>query len=99
MILRSLRIAGFGRIVDRDFDFAPGLNIVYGPNESGKSTLTNAIVATLYGAERKKETWRPWCGGRFATTLTYELAGGEPIEIQRDFERDAKGLRVYGRGG
>jgi hypothetical protein len=99
VILTSLHIAGFGRLAERRFDFSSGLNVVYGPNESGKSTLANAIVATLYGAERKKDTWRPWGGGAFATTLVYVLAGGEQIEIRRDFERDGKGLHVYDRGG
>jgi recombinational DNA repair ATPase RecF len=99
VILKSLSIAGFGRLIDRRFDFAIGLNVVYGPNESGKSTLANAIVATLYGADRKKDAWRPWSGASFATTLVYQLAGGEQIEIQRDFERDAKGLHVYDRAG
>jgi DNA repair exonuclease SbcCD ATPase subunit len=99
MILISLNVAGFGRLRDRRFDFASGLNVVYGPNESGKSTLANAIVATLYGAERKKDGWRPWNGGAFATTLVYKLNGGERIEIQRDFERDAKGLHVYDCAG
>lgn len=99
MILTSLYVAGFGRLTERRFAFSSGLNVVFGPNESGKSTLSNAIVATLYGAERKKEMWRPWSGGTFATTLTYQLSGGEYIEVQRDFERDAKGLRVYDRAG
>jgi len=99
VILTSLHIAGFGRLVDRRFEFLTGLNVIFGSNESGKSTLANAIVATLYGAERKKEAWRPWSGGAFATTLVYRLAGGEQIEVQRDFDRDPKGLHVYDRGG
>ncbi len=99
MILRSLHVTGFGRLVDRRFTFAPGLNVVYGPNESGKSTLANAVIATLYGLERKKETWRPWASASFGTTLDYDLSGGERIEVQRDFDRDAKGLRVYDRNG
>jgi DNA repair exonuclease SbcCD ATPase subunit len=99
MILRSIEIAGFGQLCARRFDFGPGLTIVYGPNESGKSTLANAIVATLYGAERKKEAWRPWSGGPFGATLVYTLANGEQIEVQRDFDRDAKGLRIYDRAG
>lgn len=99
MIITSLHVAGFGRISDQRFDFARGLNVVYGPNESGKSTLANVIVAALYGAERKKEAWRPWGGGAFGATLVYVLAGGERIEVQRDFDRNGKGLHVYDRGG
>jgi uncharacterized protein YhaN len=97
--IRSLRIGGFGRLRDRSFEFGPGLNIIYGRNESGKSTLCTAIVASLYGLERRKEQWRPWDGGAFATTLAYQLTDGSEIEVQRDYERDAKGVRVYDRSG
>ena len=99
MKVRSLRIGGFGALHDRTFAFTPGLNVVFGPNESGKSTIANAIVATLYGAERKKDAWRPWQGGSYATVLAYELSNGQEIEVQRDFERDSKGVRVYDRSG
>jgi len=97
--IASLRVAGFARLTERAFVFSPGLNVVFGPNESGKSTLANAIVASLYGAERRKDAWRPWSGAPFATTLVYELENGDLIEVQRDFDRDAKGIRVYDRSG
>jgi DNA repair exonuclease SbcCD ATPase subunit len=97
--LKSLHVTGFARFNERDFSFAPGLNVVYGPNESGKSTVANAIVAILYGAERKKDAWRPWNGGSFSATLTYDLESGGHIEVQREFDRDAKGLRIYDRNG
>jgi len=97
VILRSLAIAGFGRLRDRRFTFAPGLNVIYGENESGKSTLCTAIAATLYGLDRRKEIWRPWDGGPFATTLSYELKNGREIEVARDY--DAKAPRVYDRNG
>ena len=49
MKLLELHLAGFGRLVDQTFTFAPGLNLIYGPNEAGKSTLQRAIMALLYG--------------------------------------------------
>ncbi|MGH7707010.1 MAG: ATP-binding protein, partial [Vulcanimicrobiaceae bacterium] len=102
MRLIELRIDGFGKLADRTFSFDPGVNVVYGPNEAGKSTLTHAIVATLYGLTPRsgeREAWRPWRGARFATMLRYALADGSEFEVQRDFERDAKSGRVYDRDG
>jgi hypothetical protein len=100
MRLRSLRVDGFGKLADRAFVFGPGLNVVVGPNEAGKSTLAAALVASLYGLQRgEKERWRPWAGNAFATTLTYETADGAAWEVRREFERDAKGLRVYDADG
>jgi uncharacterized protein YhaN len=99
--LQQLRIDGFGKLVDRTFDFDPKLNVIYGPNEAGKSTLTRAIVATLFGVGRKeqREANRPWIGARYATMLRYSLDDGRGFEIQRDFERDPKGVTVYDENG
>jgi uncharacterized protein YhaN len=98
--LRSLRVDGFGKLVDRSFEFDPGLTIVSGPNEAGKSTLAAALVAGLYGLQRgEKERWRPWSDARFATTLVYETADGKVWEIQREFDKDAKGIHVYDESG
>jgi uncharacterized protein YhaN len=98
--LRSLHVEGFGKLVDRTIDFDPRFNIVYGPNEAGKSTLTAAILATLYGFPRgERELWRPWSRAAFGTKLVYELGDGRTFEVQREFERDAKGVRVYDAAG
>jgi uncharacterized protein YhaN len=97
--LRRLTIAGFGRLSHRAFIFDDGLNVIYGPNEAGKSTIARAIVASLYGVGRPKELWRPWTGDAYATTLVYDLQNGRTYEVQRDYDRDAKGVRVYDRDG
>lgn len=101
MKLTRLQIDGFGRLAGHTIDFAPGLTIVYGENEAGKSTLARAILASLYGVGRKEErdAWRPWSGARYATILQYTLADGETVEVQREYERDPKGVRVYDRSG
>ncbi len=100
MKLLALHVDGFGKLANRRFAFGPGLNVVVGSNEAGKSTLAAALVASLYGLQRgEKERWRPWAGEAFATTLTYETADGARWEVRREFERDAKGLRVYDADG
>lgn len=99
MKLRRLTVAGFGRLSGRTFAFSDGLNVVYGPNEAGKSTVAAAIVASLYGIGRRKDAWRPWNGGAYATTLYYELADGRTFEVRRDYSRDGKGVNVYDRDG
>lgn len=100
MKLRSLAIAGFGRLAGTQVTFGDGLTVIFGPNEAGKSTIAAAIVASLYGLPRgHKELRRPWVGEPFRTTLVYELADGRTFEVQRDYERDRKGVRVYDRDG
>ncbi|HEX3468980.1 MAG TPA: AAA family ATPase [Candidatus Elarobacter sp.] len=100
MRFHSLRVDGFGRIADRTFGFGPGLNVVVGPNEAGKSTLAAALVASLYGLQRgEKERWRPWTGSAYATVLTYQTADGQRWEVHRAYDRDTKGVRVYDADG
>jgi DNA repair exonuclease SbcCD ATPase subunit len=94
--LRRLHVDGFGRLAERDFAFGPGLNVVVGPNEAGKSTLAAAIIASLYGLPRtQKERWRPWTGPLYATSLAYETADGAAWEVHRNYDKDSKGVRVY----
>ncbi len=43
MILKRLTVKNFRGIVSQTLEFAPGLNVIAGPNESGKSTLREAL--------------------------------------------------------
>ena len=43
MKILSLHIDGFGKFHNRDISFQDGLNVVYGKNEAGKSTLHTFI--------------------------------------------------------
>ena len=47
MRIRTAFVESFGRMRDRRFDFSVGLNVVYGPNESGKTTLMEFIRSTI----------------------------------------------------
>jgi predicted ATP-dependent endonuclease of OLD family len=43
MRLHRLRIVSFAAIGNVDVEFGPGLNVLYGPNDLGKSTVVAAI--------------------------------------------------------
>ncbi len=108
MILLRLDIEGFGRLRQRVVDLAPGLNVVFGPNETGKSTLHAYLDAmlfgfrqthTLQGRQRRarayapaRERYRPWQGGAYAGSLTYDCDGRTYL-VRRDFDRDELTIR------
>jgi uncharacterized protein YhaN len=48
MNLASLKVKNYGKFKDFECDFAPGLNVIKGGNETGKSTLVKAITKLLY---------------------------------------------------
>ncbi len=97
MHVESVHLHGFGRLTGRTFRFAPGLTVVHGPNEAGKSTLHAAVSAGLFGlvgsGRRKRddtariERFRPWDGGRYAATADVVTDGGRRLRIEWDFDR------------
>ena len=54
MRFESVTARAFGRFRDETLDLAPGMNVVYGPNEAGKSTWHAALYAGLCGIRRAR---------------------------------------------
>jgi DNA repair exonuclease SbcCD ATPase subunit len=48
MKIKSLRMVNFRRFADEQLTFNDGLNLVRGPNESGKSTVVRALMVALF---------------------------------------------------
>lgn len=95
MEIQELKINAYGKLKDKDISFKKGLNIVYGKNESGKSTLLHFIVNSLYGISKNKkgkeysdfEHYEPWQGEEFSGKLSYLLDNGQKYEVYRDFRK------------
>ncbi len=98
MKFQSISADGFGCLVNAEFSLAPGLNIFFGPNEVGKSTLQQAIFALLYGfykGNRKTnpetECWqrfKPWYASAYAGQVVYQLDDGKAYRVTRDFDEE-----------
>jgi DNA repair exonuclease SbcCD ATPase subunit len=65
MFIRKVKIDGFGKLIDREFIFTPGMNIVSGPNESGKTTLAKFMLYTLSGPHSESLKFKPWNSEKF----------------------------------
>jgi len=57
MKFKKLHIRNFKCFKERMFEFNDGLNIVFGPNESGKSSLYQALVLSLFGFSQKTKKY------------------------------------------
>ena len=98
MRLLSLHINGFGKFKNKDLVFGDNMNIVYGYNEAGKSTIFMFIKAMLYGLERakgrasKSDTWtkfKPWGNGDiYGGSLRFSYRE-RAYRIERDFTKTA----------
>lgn len=98
MKLLSLHIDGFGKFKNKDLQFSDNMNIIYGYNEAGKSTIFMFIKAMFYGLERakgrasKSDTWtkfKPWGNGDIYGGNLRFLYHEKAYRIERDFTKTA----------
>jgi hypothetical protein len=69
-------------------DIAPGLSIVAGPNEAGKSTLVRAIRAAFFERHRSTsvDDLRPWGDSAAAPTVALDFTlAGVPHQLVKSF--------------
>ncbi|HNV33985.1 MAG TPA: AAA family ATPase [Bacillota bacterium] len=86
----SLALEGFGCFKERTvFEFAGGVDTLYRLNESGKSTMVNGLVHTVYGLRKQgKDRFRSWRGApSFKGGLTF-TSKGMTYRIDMDFAAD-----------
>lgn len=95
MKIENIKINNFGKINNKEINLTNGINIIYGKNESGKSTLLNFIKSIFYGINKSKKTgeisdlekYMPWNIGEFSGKIKYRLDNGKIYEIFRDFTK------------
>ena len=95
MKINKLKINSYGKLKNKEIEFKDNINIVYGKNESGKSTLLKFIQNTFYGISKNKrgkeysdfDKYSPWSEEEFSGKLEYELDNNKKYEIYRDFKK------------
>ncbi len=89
MKINKIHINAFGKLNNFDLSFEDGLNVIYGDNEFGKTTLMAFIKMIFFGtatgkagADRKK--YDPWSKGKYAGSIDF-TKDGVPFRIEREF--------------
>lgn len=99
--LKSLHIDAFGAFLNRGIGpFSPGLNVVYGANESGKTTMRKFIGGVLFGwedARGDRNAYRPASGTR-GGSLSFALLEDEDDVLACSRAGNAQGLLPAGTG-
>ena len=54
MYLTKLLIRDFGKFHNKSMDLQQGVNIIYGAEESGKSTVRDFLIGLMYGIPRRE---------------------------------------------
>jgi exonuclease SbcC len=87
----------FGPLRNQTLELTPGLNVVFGPNEAGKSSWHAALTVALCGTRRgtgaaTKEArqfarrHRPWSGAEWSVSTVVVLDTGRRIRLSQDLD-------------
>lgn len=97
MIIKRITVKNFGKLKNRTMDLSPGINLLYGENESGKTTTHTFVKSMLYGIQRqrgraaKKDAYNiylPWEDpGSYGGTLWFENSG-KNFRLTRNFYKE-----------
>ena len=99
MKIRELYLRSFGKFSEKKVVFHDGINVIYGENESGKSTVHTFIKSMLFGLERGRgrashndtfSLYEPWENPNYyAGKLRFE-SGGKQFCLSRTFDKYSK---------
>ena len=97
MRILGVTAIAFGPFEQEELELAPGMNVVTGPNESGKSSWHAALYAALCGMRRARgrarvedqafrDRHRPWQGDRWEVSAVVRLSDGRTLELRHDLD-------------
>ncbi len=102
MRVDKLHLQDFGQFHDKDIILAPGINVIYGANEAGKSTTKDFIVDMMYGIDKARgvgarfdhyEQKKPINGSAFSGAMEVSMDGNSYL-VERNFSRAEKKTTV-----
>ena len=102
MIIKEVNIGKFGKLENQKYQFAPRINVIYGANESGKSTLMHFLKAMLFGLEKTRvrktldtyNRYEPWdTPAYFYGSMIFET-GQQQFLLERNFYYKEKRARL-----
>jgi len=79
--IEEMKVNSFGKLKNKEINLSNGVNLVYGNNEAGKSTLLKFIHNTFYGTSKNKkgkifsdyDLYKPWNTEEFSGKISYKL--------------------------
>ena len=99
MRIRELYLKNFGKFSEQHFYIQNGIQVIYGENEFGKSTLHAFIRAMFFGMERGRgraagkdafSRFEPWENPNYYAGVMRFECGGRNFRLERSFDRISK---------
>ena len=96
MKITELYLKNYGKFSEKHFYLKDGIQVIYGENEFGKSTLHAFIRAMLFGMERGRgraagrdafSRYEPWENPNYYAGVMRFVCGGRNFRLERSFDR------------
>ncbi len=91
------------KLIDKTYQFGSGVTVVYGKNETGKSTLQSFMTNMLFGYENKNKDsegrlpdlskYKPWNHDHYRGSMDVILDSHDKVKIERNFA--TKECRIF----
>lgn len=104
MIIKKIKINGFGKFENKTYELSDGINLIYGENEAGKSTLHKFIEGVFFGffkpyTKNKLYTddykkYLPWKTSAYSGAITYEK-DNRLYTAARNFHKDHESVSLH----
>jgi hypothetical protein len=99
---QELRLNHFGKFHNKNLSLKNGINLIYGENEAGKSTIHSFIRGMLFGIEKSRgraskedlyTKYQPWDTQGFGGSMDF-IAGDKKLRIIRNFDKNNKSTSI-----
>ncbi|MBV1818798.1 AAA family ATPase, partial [Bacteroidales bacterium MSK.15.36] len=104
MIIKQLDLISFGKFEEKSLTLSDGMNIIYGNNEAGKTTIHKFIEGMFFGffkpySKRKiytkdYERYFPWNSTEYRGVLKF-IHKGEVYRIERNFIKGFDEVKIF----
>ncbi|GMQ57510.1 AAA family ATPase [Vallitalea sediminicola] len=105
MYIDKMKVISFGKYQDKEINLSEGINLIYGDNEAGKSTIHKFIEGMFYGfykPYRKNKQFTldydrflPWNNSnKYKGILVYKHLGKE-YRIERNFMKRSDKVEIF----
>ena len=103
MKIRELYLKNFGKFTGKKIVLKDGINLFYGENESGKTTIHTFIKGMLFGLERGRgrasvndtfSIYEPWENPNYYSGMLRFESGGKNFLLERNFDKYSKSARL-----
>jgi len=94
MKFKNMELISYGGLINKKIEFGDNINLIFGKNESGKSTIMTAIYSILYGiypVDREKNNKVNWYNNKLELKANY-ISDNERFEVIRTLNTTVVGM-------